>query len=542
MKDPLTAIQEFSSLLASIATKANTITPQNLPTEEWINYQINEVGKPIKAQHWMVEIIDLICDFDRHMVFVGGAAQVGKTLSYLLSIKRACELHQNLRVLLVYPTRGQRDTYPNRQLIPVLGEGVKKSGQDLNFNSSDIILRYANTSKETTQSSGKSVAKASLTSFTADIAFLEEASQITTEISIIDRLNQSVFPAQPMRAIGTFGSGNGIEKLVQTNKAKRIEFLQVCPHCGAENPGSKHLIYDIDLSGRPYNLAFSNCSNCAAPRNSGAWKLDTAWRGIPNSDALFISLPPFIHCVTEEEYQDKLDKLKKRCVEESSVANIYQQGFGIPFSHSEQRINRNNILRTAPPVGRVVASFIGYDHGRRCGYFTQIDKYEDGALHVAKCGLISSIELYGMATAPPHPNTYLACDIYPDVDLVANIVKEAKCAAFLAAQKNNPTSDWDKKISTVWNGSIEYPALFFQYTLWARHFMELVNGRKITFNLDCHELMESHLTSILLTESKVVRPSDHCDDLFFSSIFALLAASVAAEQGTGGNEVSLWQW
>jgi hypothetical protein len=155
---------------------------------------------------------------------------------------------------------------------------------------------------------------------------------------------------------------------------------------------------------------------------------------------------------------------------------------------------------------------------------------------------VSSVELYGMAVNPTHPNTYLACDVYPDVDLVASIVKDAKCAAFLAAQKNNPTSDWDKKIGTVHNGSLEYPALFFQYTLWARQFMELVNGRKITFASECHELMENHLTSVLITESKVIRPADHCDDLFFSSVFALLAASVAAEQHVGEGNVSLWQW
>lgn len=542
----LAVIEDCKNILAAIVER-NTVSheqkKQQSETALWLAHQHNENGKPIRATLWMSQLIDLIADVRRHFVFVTGAAQVGKTLSYLLAMKRLCEQYEGVRVLLVYPTRGQRDTYPNRQLIPVFGDSIRKFGQDLRYLKSELILRYANTSKETTSNSGKSVAKASLTSFTADIAFLEEASQITTQISVIDRLNQSEFKSQPIRAIGTGGSGEGIEKLIQINKAKHVEFLQICPHCGSKNKGSTLLEFDKDVSGRPYNLHFSKCDNCGNSRNSGSWELDRSVITESCTDNVYVSLPPFIHCTSLDEYQDKLDKLTKRCLEESSIPNIYQQGLGLPFTHADNKINRNNIIRCDSPTGTVVQRFVGYDHGRQCSYYSIIDKYDDGSLHIGEIGLTDTWHFAEILRSLP-PNSIVACDAYPDVKLVSELVVAANCPAFLAVQKNSATSDWDKKISVVKNGGIEYPALFFQYILWSQEFVSLVNNRKITFAKTSHELLENHLCSVTIADSKkLIRPDDHCDDLFFASIFAMLAMSVGAETNfSSTHNEQLWQW
>jgi hypothetical protein len=528
-KDIEKGIRDYKNLLENILEivqikEIDSDSNELNKIKNWIAKQHNELGQPIKSQQWMAQLIQLITDFEKPRVYVAGAAQVGKTLSYLLSIKYACEKHKNVRILLLYPTRGQKETYPNRQLLPIL-ETASKFGQDLKYDGADIILRYANTSKETKSSSGKSVAKAPLTSFTADVVFVEEASQITTDISVDDRLNQSIFPAQPVRAIGTYGSGNGIERLIQTNKAKQIEFLQVCSHCGCKNDGSSLLKFEVDSSGRPYNLHFRSCVNCSISRNNGQWELDNP-ENCDVDDNLFVSIPPFIHCETEQEYERKLKQLSIKSATEKSIANIYQQGFGMPFTYSEQRIKLSNIIRSQAPNQRVLRRCIGYDQGRKCSYKAVIDVLEDDTLFVSELRFTSTISIFSELSQQPTIPTIFAADAYPDVTLLAGVVESAKVNGLLAVQRHHAHSLWDKKIVEIYDNGVPYKVLAFQYHKWALELLELVNTRRMIFSNSCHELAEQHLSAVLVTEDKVVRPDDHCDDFFFALVFACLAGSM----------------
>lgn len=508
---------------------------------EWLRSQTNEVGEPITSQDWMATVIELLTDTSIPVMFVAGAAQVGKTLTYLLATKYLAEQHKRIRIMILYPTRDQRDTYPYKQLVPILGEdNVRKKGHDLYYENGEFILRYANTSRVTKSTAGGSTARAGLTSFTADIGFREEASQ-GGDIDPIDRLNQSIFPAKPMRYHGTYGSGGGIEKLIEKTNAYKLEFEQECT-CGVWNTYTTLLQYEIETNGRPYNLHFSNCPNCGATRNVGRWRLPADRTCINNKHAIYVSIHPFINAVTSEEYELKLKQLQIRCATEDSISNLWQQGLGMPFRNSLTRLSRSQLVRTVKPDSKVISRGIGYDHGRKSSYIAIVDRLENDRYHLSFCQPVAAVESVRILKNSECENTITTIDAYPDVLFSSQLAQQASHPAVLAVQKNTPAAGWDYKRIEIQNAGVTYPALGFQYVLWVEQLFSLVQDGQLTIDNSCSELVESHFCSVECKDGKVTRPLDHCDDLLFATVFALFALTLASSKPKTDTETPTYDW
>lgn len=503
---------------------------------DWINYAKNENNEPIVAYDWLIDLLFIICDIHKQRVFLTGAAQIAKTLCSVLSTKLLTEHYNKLRIIWIYASREQGDTYPDIQIQPVF-KGTRVGRTIRGDRSSRIYIRHANTSVETPSMVGKSLVKSGLSSLTADVAVCDEVSQWRTAVDPSDRVKRSVFESQPIRYYGTPGSGKGIEAAINETNATKISCYATCAKCGSLQQAD---LYDIishntEVNGRPFNYSFNQCA-CGASK-----KHLTNWRYFDDDVAsCALWLHPFLHCRSPEAMDKQLSLISTRSLTDQSVANVYQQLLGTINKAGNQAITASELVYRDPPLYPPIARYYGIDQGRKELYLTELLDYGD-KLYV---NYLNATTLIGARDyiLQAEGNSFTVTDFAPDAE-AALWLKEHIPNLACAVQNNSPTSNYDYKLDTAYSNGLPYQVIKFNYVRWVEalinQFKEetlfMVKGSNIS------ELSARHLTSVRCVSGRVIRPPDKTDDLFFSMMFAMFARTLYGVYN-GNEQLKVREW
>lgn len=512
----------------------------------WLSQQYNENNEPIEVTDWLVDIVYLLADVTRHRVYLSGAAQVAKTLASILTAKLLTECYDKLRIVWVYASREQGDTYPSIQIQPIFG-GVRSARTIEGSRHSRIYIRHANTSVDTPSMAGKSLVKSGLSSLTADIAVCDEVSQWRTSVDPQDRVKRSVFKSQPLRFYGTPGSGNGIEANMTEYNAHHVACTATCV-CGLTRPADLHdlIDYDTEKSGRPYNYRFKSCECGESTR-----MLAGSWRYVTEQDtpAIAMWLHPFLHCATPDDMDKQLTTVSTRSLVDKSVANIYQQLLGTINRYGNQAILASDVTYATRP-GKPTAAYYGIDQGRRELYLVELLDYstpEQQRYYVNYCNtatLTTAANYLESRQALADYPTFAVTDFAPDAEAALYLRDSISMPLAMAIQANSPTANYDYKLDTAYSNGLPYQVIRFQYRLWVQAVIDAVREGQVDFNREqSSELLTRHLTSVryLAETMQVQRPADKTDDLFFALMFAMFARTLGQVRYTGIDTTQTWR-
>lgn len=525
----------FDELYGKLTT--NIDYNQRIPRDyiaDWLKTQTNENDEPITVTDWLIDLIYLFADVTRHRAYLTGAAQIAKTLTSILVSKCLIEAYGKVRLVWVYATREQGDTYPDIQVLPILG-GVRKA-RTVFIGKSVVYIRHANTSVETPSMVGKSLVKSGLSSLTADIAIGDEVSQWKTPIDPQDRVKRSVFTAQPLRFYGTPGSGKGIEAEITEYKAQHIPCTAICGGCSSNVRADLYDIvsHDIEKSGRPYNYRFKTCPVCGkSAANYTAWR----FKDESNASSIAVWLHPFLHCTTPEQMRKQLSIIATRSLVDKSVTNIYQQLLGTINRYGNQSILPDDIKYSKLGANQhIKAIYYGLDQGRRELYLVELFELEEG-LYVNYINNTTLTGAVAYINANRLPCSKLAVvDFLPDAE-AANYLKNALDHPIVfAVEANSPTANYDYKLDTVYSNGMPYQVLKFQYRLWVEQLINTMRESNVYVNREqASELITRHLTAVryIAEDMKVIRPNDKTDDLFFAFMFAMFARTLVSTAYSG---------
>ena len=266
-------------------------------------YGVTEKNENLIVYPWVEEYAALIGDLRINHVATAGNAQCGKSLINTLLL---CDflIFTGLNTLWFYPTKQQVDSLVPEMFGKViqnyLGEiesaFKKETGQSLNLiqksdrklisrfqvkNATAIFSYASNSARDTPSNTGLATVGSSAASVSASILFIDERSQIPPEATSIlpRRLDASRLPKKITRDIGTFGSGYGIEGILEHSKHHFYPHFK-CDSCNTEqelNPkGCLLLEFNgkfLSQTGRPIlwnyadeddkiNSAYFCCPNC----------------------------------------------------------------------------------------------------------------------------------------------------------------------------------------------------------------------------------------------------------------------------------------
>jgi hypothetical protein len=203
---------------------------------------VNDQKQPLIFYRLFEEGFYLVGDLRIGVVYSTGIAQASKSA---LNSAVSCWLGQraNLTVAWAWPLADSVDKFQPMQHRPILDHlalKVSKAKVTKSSNTSNRLYDvglgrniYHSVSKgSAVQNADNAEVGAASASYTASVVFAEEASQTQqSNISpLISRVEKSISPMQPLRYLGTRGSGAGIEMSI----AQNAEFVFV-PHCVCNN-------------------------------------------------------------------------------------------------------------------------------------------------------------------------------------------------------------------------------------------------------------------------------------------------------------------
>ena len=215
-------------------------------------YGCTEKGDEIALDSWFLEALECIGDLRIPIVLTSGPAQIGKTMSNtLLAVDTLAEAGQNIGwfysdlsslrrnqpeqfepIALAWLQKREKETG-----IPAATSGDRRNCERFSYQGATSIFAYASTSKPTAQRKGLAAVGSAGASFSCSLLFLEERSQWqpSSADGVTRRLDAGKIPSRPVRELGTFGSGNGIEAEFQRADHHFYPHIH-CPHCGSEQP------------------------------------------------------------------------------------------------------------------------------------------------------------------------------------------------------------------------------------------------------------------------------------------------------------------
>ena len=242
---------KLAQLFPSLETLLNTIDKYPIELLQRIKtYGTTEKGEPLVIRNWSEELLLTIGDLRIHHVLTCGNAQCGKSLFNTLLLVDFL-IFTRLNALWFYPSKSQVDT-----LVPELfGNIVRRylENVEARFNISltqpsdrrlasryqisgaTAIFSYAsNSAKDNSPTKqGLATVGTAASAISASILFIDERSQIDpAAIAILPRrLDAGRIPTQPIREVGTFGSGLGIESVLKKAKYHFYPHIK-CDCCG----------------------------------------------------------------------------------------------------------------------------------------------------------------------------------------------------------------------------------------------------------------------------------------------------------------------
>lgn len=309
--DSIISLGQQSSIIDSYFPSTEAFLEKNLINngknfvERLQKFGCTEKNEPLILYPWVKEFAECVSDLRIHRVLTAGNAQCGKSLINTLFLVDFL-VFTGLNTLWFYPSKQQVDS-----LVPELfGKVVKYyvanveqelkqiSGKNIQLIKPDdrqlasrfqvkgatAIFSYASNSgrDNSPTKSGLATVGTAAASVSASLMFIDERSQIPPESAAVlpRRLDAGRIPTQPIREIGTFGAGLGIENVVEQSKYHFYPHVK-CSHCQQE----------IELSPKGCLLQESNgkyLSQTGRPIKWFYWdendKVESAFFGCPHCE------------------------------------------------------------------------------------------------------------------------------------------------------------------------------------------------------------------------------------------------------------------
>ena len=517
---PLTLKNRISSTPKKEVKKSISLSLQELPLEFWQAMRsrgINYRGEKLVLYPWHEEYFKLLAEFRVAIALVTGAAQTGKTVGCtLLMVWLLTE--KGLNTIWSYAGERALNNLVPRQFRPMIKHylkrlGEKESGGTQNntlyqYKQSNASFVYTSTGRST--ESGLAQAGSTVVGMDADIAFLEERSQYPpgADAPIERRLDASRIPTHPIRALGTPGSGLGIEAEIED--ADHYFYPAIaCPHCQEEifldpkgcilKPKIKTLpsgeIKTVYLSdtGKPDSwhcrdesnaiaTAYIACPECGGElttehrktalfkdRYTGVWLKDflASLDGIPTKRLKAgINLSPLLR-VTE---YNLASEIIQSGLGTSNPFDWCQQMLGHPSETASTNITLEMIkgaIAAPIPSGEPSFTLCGIDQGRAehwmwiCSYYLPQDWLElsfsevcdrtirvvEWAGDIAKGEISTRLEEYRV--------DFGIIDNEPDIDGASRLCEECKGILEMADQKVGQLEEFKEGLAR--DGGDEYP-------------------------------------------------------------------------------------
>lgn len=212
-------------------------------------YGYTDKGDRILIDDWFAEYAEFIADFRIPYTITSGCCQVGKSALHNLLVADIV-IHGKLNIGFFYGSRDSRELNVHEQIKPVLEKYAEEYEKDkeitirqrsdrklssrYQIDGITAIFSYLSTSTGSPSQAKAGLASAggSAVSFTANVCFVEEASQSTQEAkSVVEpRLAASKIPTKPRRDLGTPGAGAGVEQDIADATHEFYVHAQ-CPSC-----------------------------------------------------------------------------------------------------------------------------------------------------------------------------------------------------------------------------------------------------------------------------------------------------------------------
>ncbi|MBW4662450.1 MAG: hypothetical protein KME15_27705 [Drouetiella hepatica Uher 2000/2452] len=399
-------------------------------------YGCTEKGDAISFDPWFSEALQCLGDLRIPIVLTSGCAQIGKTLANtFLAIDSLCESGQNIGWFysdLSALRRNEPEQFEPIALewikkrakktgIPISRPGDRRNCERFTYHGATQIFSYASTSRPTALRKGLAAVGSAGASFSCSLLFLEERSQWLPSAAdgVTRRLDAGRIPSRPVRELGTFGSGSGIE--TEFLKANYHFYPHVeCAHCGAkqpldpkgcllksvkrENAFGEMVDHYFGVSGKPEEWLHSNvddpigsayigcrvCEKPLSPETRINAYFECLKTGIRLSHFLDEIVPTLktrysvgIHFspLTRKDH-NLAERLIAEGLDAVSATDWQQQALGWWYQNEENTISLDSVnasIGLPAPIGQEpYARLMGVDQGRSEDWGIIIDFYLDG--------------------------------------------------------------------------------------------------------------------------------------------------------------------
>ncbi|MGB0851152.1 MAG: hypothetical protein ACPGTP_07885, partial [Bacteroidia bacterium] len=438
-------------------------------------YGKTEFGQKLRWSNWFEELMRLVLDLRIAEVFTSGGAQISKTFANALAASFFAQ-YVGIRVGWCFPLDKLLDLHVPTQHKPLLEQWSKQAGAVQSKSSStsnrlyDLGVGRSIFTSISSNKTGGAAAGTNIVSFTADVAFLEEASQCSWSdmAPIKSRVEQSISPVYPLRYLGTPGGGTGIELQAQDAEYEFWPHCQ-CIHCGEEinlDPRDTLLIKNyfrlpngqlearyLTTTGLPIEwhqdqdgTAMFACPHCGEEVDDYARQNDSYFRCVKTG----VSLMEFVNDIVPEKWETKrfsaslwLSPLLRHKPGKVVAQNIIDNGLnpdsasdwceqqlGIPSTAMATSITNEHLLaalKTTPFQGGEKVRIMGIDQGRDrwwCTLFEVWWEYEGTHMHIFNNARFNFLDAKGVPwTEAGELADPIARDIISKTDVEADLAE-----------------------------------------------------------------------------------------------------------------------
>lgn len=541
-----------------------------------------EFGQPIRWTPFFEELLEAELDLRLASVYVSGIAQSSKTFSNALMFAYLSQ-YLGLRLGWVYPQQKLLDTLVPQQHTPLLTywsglKGAKpKKGSQTSNRVYDVGVGRAVFTALGSQQKGGAAAGTGIVAFTADVVCAEETSQcdLSQLAPIRSRVEQSISTASPLRYLGTYGGGSGIELLMEKLDYSFWPHVK-CPHCKETvdlNPfgcllkpvlvpqegGGNCEVYlsevgaPLDWYGKQDNSPYFGCPLCSGELpdtvrqgarfkcvKTGMWwsefraTIGDRWKK-ESLDVGFTITPAVRH---------KPGRIVAKLIIEAgesgeSPSDWCEQQLGLPSRSIANSISPRHIVNALEktwevPPGWQTVTVGGVDQGRSQWYSSLIEVAYDPKLPAAKafntaCVNIKSFHFESwFDTAQRLAEADIICvDAKPTIYLGAQFSRET--GAQLCVQVDRLRNDF--VATRILDGGEDYTAINISNQKWPRSLITLFAKGSVCLPPSLLDQIHSKAKNSPLhhlqgpswdaKEGRMVHAPDGNDDIFYSLMFAV---------------------
>jgi hypothetical protein len=571
---------------------------------EWMisdlkKHGVNDRREPLIFYRLFTEGVSLIGDLRVGAVWTTGISQASKTAANS-AVCAWLSQRAHLTTAWTWPLAESVDRFQPMQHKPLLEHlafDVSKAKVTKNSNTSNRLFDVG-LGRAIYHSLGKGSAVinadaatvgAASASYTSDCVWAEECSQVKQSLlaPLLSRVEKSISPVLPFRALSTRGSSGGIELSIATHAEYQFSPHCVCNHCNTEielhpfgtilkpvqvvNPVSGELeeqylsntgnIIDWhkDEDGNPY----IGCSNCGKELDDTV-RMDCYFKCTKSG----LTVPQFIEQVLIPEWQtrriqisldftapsrQKKGRLAARAIIEEGInpanlSDFLEQRLGVDSGKIGGSISQENIDSAFARYPLVVPDsdsvrLIGIDQGRNAWWCSVMDfKIPRNATDVNEiwnnirgnllfCKGIPVNELHSVLQE--YKVVGGALDSKPSI-IFAHQTRE-DTGLVMAEQFANVSISDDIRPGTIKDAGMEFPVWKFRTSKPGRSVLDSFIAGRIGIHPDLKQYNDlrpdsfaKHLRSVSWdTElATIKKASDGNDDLFFSLVFCYLALQV----------------